>query len=96
MKTIDEILALEDIDRKIYYLKKGRKTQLPDREKLYADWDPNKHEIIMDEEKYPQIEITMEQEKEVFDEKTGKTTIIPKRQRRLILTGLPFLWNRIS
>lgn len=83
MKTIDEILALEDIDRKIYYLKKGRKTQLPDREKLYADWDPNKHEIIMDEEKYPQIEITIEQEKEVFDEKTGKTTVIPKKTKKV-------------
>ena len=83
MKTIDEILALEDIDRKIYYLKKGRKTQLPDREKLYADWDPNGHEIIVDKEKYPQIEITIEQEKEVFDEKTGKTTVIPKKTKKV-------------
>ncbi|WP_293666438.1 phage portal protein [uncultured Parabacteroides sp.] len=83
MKTIDEILALEDIDRKIYYLKKGRKTQLPDREKLYADWDPNRHEIIVDKEKYPQIEITIEQEKEVFDEKTGKTTVIPKKTKKV-------------
>ena len=46
MKTLEEILSLEDVERKIYYLKKGRKTQLPDRVKLYADWDPNKHEIF--------------------------------------------------
>ncbi|WP_106832321.1 phage portal protein [Parabacteroides pacaensis] len=82
MKTIEEILANEDIDRKIYYLKKGRKTQLPDRDKLYADWDPNKHEIF-DEEKYPQIEVTIEQEKEVFDEKSGKTTVIPKKTKKV-------------
>lgn len=82
MKTLEEILLLEDVDRKIYYLKKGRKTSLPDRDKLYADWDPNRHEIF-DKEKYPQIEITIEQEKEVFDEKTGKTTVIPKKTKKV-------------
>lgn len=82
MKTLEEILALEDVERKIYYLKKGRKTQLPDREKLYADWDPNKHEIF-DKEKYPQIEITIEQEKEEYDEKTGKKITIPKKTKKV-------------
>ncbi len=82
MKTLEEILLLEEVDRKIYYLKKGRKTSLPDRDKLYADWDPNRHEIF-DKEKYPQIEITIEQEKEVFDEKTGKTTVIPKKTKKV-------------
>ena len=51
--TLEEILALPDVDRKIYYLKKGRKTNLPDCDKLYADWDPNRHEIMVDKEKYP-------------------------------------------
>lgn len=83
MKTIDEILALEDIDQKIHYLKKGRKTQLPERDKLYADWDPNRHEIIVDKEKYPQIEITIEQEKEVYDEKAGKAITIPKKTKKV-------------
>lgn len=82
MKTLEEILQLEDIDRKIYYLKKGRKTPLPDREKLYADWDPNKHEIF-DEEKYPKIKITLEPEKEVFDEQSGKTTRIPEKSKEV-------------
>lgn len=82
MKTLEEILSLEDVERKIYYLKKGRKTQLPDREKLYADWDPNKHEIF-DKEKYPQIEITIEQEKEEYDEKAGKKVTIPKKIKKV-------------
>ena len=82
MKTLEEILSLEDVERKIYYLKKGRKTQLPDREKLYADWDPNKHEIF-DKEKYPQIEITIEQEKEEYDEKAGKKVTIPKKTKKV-------------
>lgn len=82
MKTLEEILSLEDVERKIYYLKKGRKTQLPDRGKLYADWDPNKHEIF-DKEKYPQIEITIEQEKEEYDEKAGKKVTIPKKTKKV-------------
>lgn len=82
MKTLEEILLLEDVNRKIYYLKKGRKTPLPDRDKLYADWDPNRHEIF-DKEKYPQIEITIEQEKTEYDEKTGKTTVIPKKTKKV-------------
>lgn len=81
--TLEEILALLDIDKKIYYLKKGRRTELPDREKLYSDWDPNKHEIIVDKEKYPQIEITIEQERSDFDETTGRTTIIPKKTKKV-------------
>ena len=44
MRDINEVLALQDTDQKIYYLKKGRKTDLPDAVKLYNDWNPNKHE----------------------------------------------------
>lgn len=81
MRTIDEVLRIEDIDQKITYLKKGRKTELPDAVKLYNDWNPNRHEIITDTEKYPKIKITVEKEKEVYDEKTGKTTTIPKKTK---------------
>lgn len=83
MRKIEEILAIEDIDKKIYYLKKGRKTALPDRERLYADWDPNKHEIIVDKEKYPQIEITIEKERDEFDEKAGRSVTIPKKTKKV-------------
>lgn len=81
MRTIDEVLRIEDIDQKIAYLKKGRKTELPDAVKLYNDWNPNRHEIITDKEKYPKIKITVEKEKEVYDEKTGKATTIPKKTK---------------
>lgn len=81
--TLAEILALEDIDRKIQYLKKGRRTALPEAEKLYSDWNPNQHEIIVDKEKYPPIEVTIDPEKEHFDEKLGKTITIPKRTKKV-------------
>lgn len=50
MRTLEEILALPDVERKIYYLKKGRKTELPNAHALYNDWNPNKHEIVIDKE----------------------------------------------
>lgn len=74
---------MSDVDRKIYYLKKGRKTNLPDCGKLYADWDPNRHEIIVDKQKYPQIEITIEQEKKEYDEKNGKEVTIPAKTKKV-------------
>lgn len=46
--TLEEILALPDIGQKINYLKKGRKTELPDRCKLWDDWNPERHEIMVD------------------------------------------------
>lgn len=39
MRTLAEVLALQDTDQKIYYLKKARKTDLPDAVKLYNDWE---------------------------------------------------------
>jgi len=71
--TLEEILALEDIDRKIQYLKKGRKTELPDRRKLWEDWNPDLHEIMTDKNKYPDRKVLKEEAKKEFDEKTGKT-----------------------
>lgn len=47
-----------------------------------CDWNPNRHEIF-DKEKYPQIEITIEQEKMEYDEKTGKAVTIPKKTKKV-------------
>ena len=52
--NLEEILALPDIGQKINYLKKGRKTELPDRCKLWDDWNPERHEIMVDKKKYPE------------------------------------------
>ncbi len=71
--TLQEILALEDTDKKIQYLKKGRKTVLPDRRKLWEDWNPDLHEIMVDKKKYPDRKVLKKEAKKVFDEKTGKT-----------------------
>ncbi len=62
-------------------MKKGRKTELPNVEALYADWMPNKHEIVVDEEKYPKIKITIKQEEEIIDPKTGKKHIEPAQTK---------------
>lgn len=51
--NLEEILALPDIGQKINYLKKGRKTELPDCCKLWDDWNPERHEIMVDKKKYP-------------------------------------------
>ena len=51
--NLEEILALPDIGQKINYLKKGRKTKLPDCCKLWDDWNPERHEIMVDKKKYP-------------------------------------------
>lgn len=71
--TLEEILALPDIGQKISYLKKGRKTELPDRCKLWDDWNPERHEIMVDKEKYPDRKVLEKEAEKVFDEKTGKT-----------------------
>lgn len=75
--TIEEILAMPEVERKIYYLKKGRKTEQPNAHALYNDWNPNKHEIVIDEEKYPKIKITTQPEKRITDPTTGKEYIEP-------------------
>lgn len=77
MRTLEEILAIPEVERKIYYLKKGRKTELPNAHALYNDWNPNKHEIVTDEEKYPKIKITTQPEKRITDPTTGKEYIEP-------------------
>ena len=81
MRDINEVLALQDINQKIYYLKKGRKTELPNAVKLYNDWNPNRHEIITDEEKYPKIKVTLKPEKKYTDPTTGKEHIEPEQKK---------------
>ena len=81
MRDINEVLALQDINQKIYYLKKGRKTKLPDAVKLYNDWNPNRHEIITDEEKYPKIKVTLKPEKKYTDPTTGKEYTEPEQKK---------------
>ncbi len=71
--SLEEILALPDIGQKISYLKKGRKTELPDRCKLWDDWNPERHEIMVDKEKYPDRKVLEKEAEKVFDEKSGKT-----------------------
>lgn len=77
-KTLQEILALEDIDEKIAYLKKGRRTNLPETAENFADWYPNKHEI-MDASKYKKIKVLVKMEETKFDPETGQTTKIPAK-----------------
>lgn len=77
-KTLGEILALEDIDQKIAYLKKGRRTSLPDTDKNLADWEPGRHDI-MDAAKYPKIKVLVRMARDIFDPGTGKTTHIPAK-----------------
>ena len=81
MRTLAEVIALQDTDQKIYYLKKARKTDLPDAVKLYNDWNPNKHEIITDEEKYPKIKVTLKPKKKYTDPTTGKEYTEPEQKK---------------
>lgn len=78
---IEEILALPTIEERISYLKKGRKTPLPDKGRLYNDWDANLHEIKTDKAKYPDIKIKTQMEQTVFDENTGKSYTIPEKTK---------------
>ncbi len=88
-KTLQEILSIEDIETKIAYLKKGRRTPLPDTEKNLADWNPEKHEI-MDAAKYPKIKVLVKMEETRFDPESSQTTKIPakyelKEPNRIVL-----------
>ena len=73
IKTLDDILALEDIDKKISYLKKGRRNPLPDTLTNLADWDMAKHDI-MNPNLYKKIKVLVKMEREHFDGEK-KTTI---------------------
>lgn len=81
--TLEEILALENIGTKIGYLRKGRRTPMVNVSKLRDDWDPNRHEIMVDEEKYPKIKIVIEKEKKEWDEKTQREITIPAKTKEV-------------
>ena len=69
--NLEEILALPDIGQKINYLKKGRKTELPDRCKLWDDWNPERHEIMVDKKKYPDRKV-LEKEAEKLQQEVDR------------------------
>lgn len=75
--TLEQILALEDIGIKIQYLKKGRRTNLPDCAELWNDWNPEKHEIMTNKKKYPDRKVLKSEAKSVYDEKSGRTIESP-------------------
>lgn len=63
-RTLNEVLAIEDIETKIKYLKQGRRTPLPDTVQNMKDWNHRMHDI-MDESKYPKIRVLTQMEKTV-------------------------------
>ncbi|MBR5043010.1 MAG: phage portal protein [Bacteroidales bacterium] len=44
--TLEEILAVEDISKKISLLKAHRKTSLPKVKELLDEWDPDRHDVM--------------------------------------------------
>ena len=76
IKTLNDILALEDIDKKISYLKKGRRNPLPDTLTNLADWDMMKHDI-MNPELYKKIKVLVKMAEDEFDPESGKTIHTP-------------------
>ena len=82
--NLEEILALPDIGQKINYLKKGRKTELPDRCKLWDDWNPERHEIMVDKKKYP--------DRKVLEKKQRSTSM--KKLIRLMKSKQSIRLNR--
>lgn len=82
--NLEEILALPDIGQKINYLKKGRKTELPDRCKLWDDWNPERHEIMVDKKKYP--------DRKVLEKKLRNTSM--KKLVRLMKSKQSIRLNR--
>lgn len=75
--TIEEILALPEVGQKIELLKKGRKTEQPDRVDLWNDWNPSLHEIITNKTRYPDRRVQRKPEETIYDEKTGKSYTRP-------------------
>ncbi len=80
--SLEEILNLSDIGQKITYLKKGRKTELPDRCKLWDDWNPERHEIMVDKEKYPDRKVLEKEKRRRFLMKRLVRPTKPKHNTR--------------
>lgn len=82
--TLEEILVLEDIAQKIALLKQ-RKTPLPDKDKLLADWDPYLHDV-MDKVKRPdQIMIIEPEERDDEGNITKRAVTAPDPVNRIAL-----------
>lgn len=81
--TLEEILAIENIGTKIDYLKKGRRTPMVNVGQLRDDWNPDRHEIMVDKEKYPKIKVVIEKEKKQWDEKIQDNVTIPAKTKEV-------------
>lgn len=81
--TLEEILALEDIGQKVSLLQKGRRTPMVNVSRLHDDWNPDRHEIMVDKEKYPKIKVVVEKEKKEWDGKTQRDVTIPAKTKEV-------------
>ncbi|MBD5374358.1 MAG: phage portal protein [Bacteroides sp.] len=81
--TLEEILALEDIGQKVSLLQKGRRTPMVNVSRLRDDWNPDRHEIMVDKEKYPKIKVVVEKEKKEWDGKTQRDVTIPAKTKEV-------------
>ena len=61
-------------------LEEGSKNR-PSRCGEALHWNPNRHEIITDEEKYPKIKVTLKPEKKYTDPTTGKEHVEPEQKK---------------
>lgn len=86
--TLEEILALEDIDQKIEYLKKGRKTPMPNSNELWDEWNPDRHPIMINKELFPDREVLIEEKKEGIDTK-GNPIEIPAKYKTEPINRIP-------
>ena len=77
-KTLDEILAIEDIGTKIMYLKKGRRYPEPDTVENLKDWKPEEHDI-MNPSLYKKIKVLVQAAQDKYDPQSQKTTHIPAK-----------------
>jgi len=78
--TLDEILLLEDISDKINRLKQGRKTELPDVDKLLDSWNPARHNVMNKEKRPDEVRVVEPEEKDPMTMKiikSAKTISIP-------------------
>lgn len=86
--TLEEILALDDIDLKIEYLKKGRKTPMPNTNELWDEWNPDRHPIMIDKELYPDREVLVEEAKSDVDTK-GNPIEVPAKYKTEPVNRIP-------
>ncbi|MDE7460233.1 MAG: phage portal protein [Paramuribaculum sp.] len=81
--TLEEILALEDIGQKVSLLQKGRRTPMVNVSRLRDDWNPDRHEIMVDKEKYPKIKIVTKKEEPDWNNTAQKTISKPEEYKEV-------------